>query len=329
MSIFITGNSRSGTTMMSRILGNHADVFSFQELHFFDEQFQGKRVTKESAIKLYAKLCAIQRNGYFGNHTITPFYEEAKQSIGEFIIFSEMEVYKKFIFDEAKRNHKKIPCKQTPQNIFYINEILEIFTDARVVVMIRDPREVLLSQKNKWKRRKLSGGEIPLWEALRSRINYHPITISKIWNAAAKQGLLFKNDKRVLTVHFEKLVSDPENVIKEVCEHVGISYSNNLLDIPVVGSSNKTDNSQIRGVDKNKTGQWNQGGLNTTEIAICEKINSALMQQVGYNLSEIPPNILLQSWYYFSLPFRVALALLFNLKRLKNSKKIVKRFLNS
>ena len=145
MPIFITGNSRSGTTMMSRILGNHEEVFSFQELHFFDEQLQSKEITNEGAIKLYAKLCSIQRNGYFGNHSTEPFYEEAKNALGELNDFSEIEVYKKFIFDETKRNHKSIPCKQTPQNIFSLNEILANFNDARVVVMVRDPREVLLS----------------------------------------------------------------------------------------------------------------------------------------------------------------------------------------
>ena len=33
--IFIVGSSRSGTTMMGRVLGNHPSVFTFKELHFF------------------------------------------------------------------------------------------------------------------------------------------------------------------------------------------------------------------------------------------------------------------------------------------------------
>ena len=35
--LFVVGNSRSGTTMMGRILGNHPDVFTFGELHFFGQ----------------------------------------------------------------------------------------------------------------------------------------------------------------------------------------------------------------------------------------------------------------------------------------------------
>ena len=33
--IFIVGSSRSGTTMMGRIINNNEDVFTFNELHFF------------------------------------------------------------------------------------------------------------------------------------------------------------------------------------------------------------------------------------------------------------------------------------------------------
>ena len=33
--IFVVGSSRSGTTMMGRILGSHTDIFTFNELHFF------------------------------------------------------------------------------------------------------------------------------------------------------------------------------------------------------------------------------------------------------------------------------------------------------
>ena len=35
--IFIVGNSRSGTTMMRRVLGNHPAIFMLEELHFFEQ----------------------------------------------------------------------------------------------------------------------------------------------------------------------------------------------------------------------------------------------------------------------------------------------------
>ncbi|MFI5135892.1 MAG: sulfotransferase, partial [Chitinophagales bacterium] len=35
--IFVVGNSRSGTKMMGRILGNHEKVHAFPEMHFFEQ----------------------------------------------------------------------------------------------------------------------------------------------------------------------------------------------------------------------------------------------------------------------------------------------------
>ncbi len=330
MPIYITGNSRSGTTMLSRILGNHESIFTFQELHFFDELLPGGDVNvvlkKEDAIKLYAKLCSIQRNGYFGNQNPEPFLNDAEIALKELNTLPAISIYQKFMVDETKRNGKTIPCKQTPQNIFSIHEILELIPGSKIIVMVRDPRSVLLSQKNKWKRRKLSGGKIPLLEAIRSRINYHPITISKIWRAAVEQGLKYSNDKRVLHVQYEHLVAHPEKVIEQVCKHAGTTYTHQLLDIPIIGSSNKLDSTNQRGVDKTKTSEWNKGGLTKTEIALCEGINAKLMSHFGYKLSGIKSNFFNKLRYQFTMPIRLSLSLLFNLKRLKNPKKLLKRF---
>ncbi|NIP95612.1 MAG: sulfotransferase, partial [Akkermansiaceae bacterium] len=41
---------------------------------------------------------------------------------------------------------KRIPCTQTPRNVYYLREILGAYPDARVIWMVRDPRAVLCSQ---------------------------------------------------------------------------------------------------------------------------------------------------------------------------------------
>ena len=41
--IFVVGSSRSGTTMMGRILDKHPSIFTFRELHFFGTIWTNKK----------------------------------------------------------------------------------------------------------------------------------------------------------------------------------------------------------------------------------------------------------------------------------------------
>ena len=313
--------------MMSRIMGNHNEVFSFQELHFFDELCSDPfaPVSSQKATQLFALLCAIQRNGYFGNRNIAPFMDEAKKIINAADVTTPIEVYRRFCDHETTSNGKSIPCKQTPQNVFALEHLLKAFPECRVIIMIRDPREVLLSQKNKWKRRKLSGGAIPFMESIRARLNYHPVTISKLWKATVNEGLKFAGNPSVMTIRYEDLIEDPETILKNVCGHTGITYDPSMTDIPVVGSSNFNDTKQ-RGVDRTKKGQWNRGGLNAAEIEICEVINGDVMEKFQYRRSQIKGSPIQLLGYRISMPFKLALTLLFNLKRLRNAPKYFKRF---
>jgi len=329
MKIFITGNSRSGTTMMSRILGNHKEVFSFQELHFFDEQLprEGFNNTprKEEAVKLFATLCAIQRHGYFGSRDYTLFRDEALFTLNTGVPVKYSEVFEKFLVTETARNHKSIPCEQTPQTVYFIDQVLNSYEYAKVIVMVRDPRAVMLSQKYKWKRRKLSGGQIPLRESIRAYINYHPIAISKIWNRVMQTASEYKKHPSVLFVKYEDLIQNPKMIIEKVCKHCGINFEESLLNVPVVGSSSNPDNITKQGIDNSRLQEWENGGLNNTEIQICQQINGSLMDYWGYNPKSVKSNMFLSTWYDVSLPFRLGLALLFNLKRLKNIGKFVKQ----
>ena len=148
MFIFVCGSSRSGTTMMSRILGNHSTVFAFQELHFFDElassENASKPISKEKSIELLSLLKSIQREGYFGPRDWKRFAEESESEL-KGPALSSMELLLGFLSKESKLNGKSIPCEQTPQTVFALDALLHHIPTARVVLMVRDPREVLLS----------------------------------------------------------------------------------------------------------------------------------------------------------------------------------------
>lgn len=329
--IFVVGNSRSGTTMMGRILGKHPDIFTFHELHFFGELWSSKdsgtNITKTAAINLIANLLSIQREGYL-NSKRNPkrFIAEAEIILNKTKeSYTKEEVFSKMLINEASLSEKSIPCDQTPRNLFYVEDILALYPEAKIINMVRDPRNVLLSQKNKWKRRYLGAKNIPFKEAIRAKINYHPITISKLWQANINHMKSFEGNSSVLTIKFEKLLETPEGMIKKTCDFLEIDYFNEMLNIPQVGSSSGKDKKNKTGINKDRLHAYKKGGLGEEEVEICQKITQQNMARYDYQLQNVVSNPFKKYFLYITFPFKVSLALLMNLKRMNNVIENIKR----
>jgi len=330
----VVGNSRSGTSMMAHILGNHPKVYTLiHEIHFFDELIDIKNLHKDiperEAIRIYAYLLSIINEGYLSKKNIKHYIPEAKQRSKGTNKQTPANLYSDFLFYSTEKNKKKISCEQTPRYLFYLGQIFEIFPDAKVVNMVRDPRDILLSQKNKWRLRFLGHRHIPLGESLRAWANYHPLLVSKLWNVSIKEAERFKHDNRVLMIRFEDLIDSPELTVKKVCDFAGIDYRPEMLEVPRVGSSFDKFDSEWRGIDSSKKQRWKRGGLNTAEIYICQWFNRERLLRYGYDIESVSPNPLGLAWSFIILPFKIALSFLLNLKRFMNLKKVILKKLKS
>jgi len=332
---FITGNSRSGTTMMMRIMNNHSTVHSINEPHFFEKLWspedEGEKITVASAKELYAKLLVGQRDGFFesvekNKHKYTKEIDELdKLTTGP---LTRLAVYHMFMQRESTLNGKIIPCEKTPQNVFYVKEILKHFPNARIINMIRDPRGVMLSQKRKWKRRKLGADFITPKEVIRLRINYHPATISKLWNSAVSAIQPYSDDSRVMNVRFEDLLVDPEKTAADISEFLDIAFEQSMLLVPHAGSSSEADKKQELGIKKSRAKGWLDKGLSPTEIAICQSICKNYMDKYHYKRIETNANFVLTAWQYLILFPKLTLALAMNLSRMRNIADTLKRRLS-
>ena len=332
--VFVVGNSRSGTTMMGRILGKHPRVYTFGELHFFGQlsapPFSSK-VEKKEIEKLASELYCVQREGYRTHGNPRRFLSEAETFLASLTNPPETSaaLFEAFLQHEAAENNKTIPCDQTPRNVFYIADILELYPDSRIINMIRDPRDVLLSQKKKWKRRFLGGSDMPIKETLRDWMNYHPITISHIWRTAVNAADRFAQHDRVISVYFEELLMHPETTIRTVCDFVGITYTEEMLQVPQVGSSVAADQPQQLGINPHRAHSWHSdttaGELSSAEIYLNQTITAPLMKQHNYTLVSIHPNIASLVLHLLAFPVKLAGAFLFNLDRIKNIPETLKR----
>lgn len=283
--VFVVGNSRSGTTMMSRVLGRNSAIHGFPELHYIEqmvtaEQFASDNPVEDArAIDLVARVISIFRLGYFKRREPERFLSEAQDIINGVKPRTHAALLRAAMLTEARRHGAVIACEQTPRNVFHIDAILAAYPDAVVINMVRDRRDVLLSQKNKWRRRSM-GAPIPRFEALRAWMNYHPLTMSLLWKSAVTAGCRPRD--RVLTVRFEDLLAQPQDALREICTHIGIEYDANMLNVPQVGSSARQDQSAQSGIDKNRGAAWRQGGLSDAELMICKATTREQMAILEY-----------------------------------------------
>ncbi len=304
------------------------------ELHFFEQLWspedKSKPISKEKAIELASKLLLTQRVGYMTHdQDFSKFTEEATLVVNEISkdeLFAE-DIFNHFTKREVALNNKTIVCEKTPQNVFYLKEIFELYPNAKIINMVRDPRAILLSQKNKWNRRNLGADYMTQKEAFRLRINYHPITLSKLWNAALNAANLFKTDVRVISVRFEDLLENPETTLQTICQHIEVHFDKNMLNITQESSSIEKDSKEI-GFKKERASNWKNGGLNTTEKWISQKMCRNNLNKNNYEIENIQPNIFYLAYYILSFPVKISLSLLMNLNRMKNIKETLKRRLN-
>jgi hypothetical protein len=322
--IFIVGNSRSGTTLMGRILGRHPHIFTFHELHFFEQLWNPvmnpELLHREQAIQLTARLLSIQQDGYFSQGNPQNYMLEAEDVLISFKDdnFYPPKVFDEFLAHESDKFGKSIACDQTPRNVYYIEEILNLYPRAFFINMIRDPRDVLLSQRNKWRRRLLGGKSIPRAEMIRSWVNYHPITISMLWNSGINAGDKYVDHHRVYQLRFEDLIVSPEAMIREVCVFLDLPYDSGMLDVPQIGSSHEVDKPEIVGINPHAAGRWYEEKSNQAEYGVCQWITKNNLLRHKYIQEDIEISYFSRFWILITWPLKIGMAFLMNIGRTKN-----------
>lgn len=332
--IFVLGNSRSGTTLMAQVLGRNADIFTFHELHFFEQLWKPGSIevlSKSQAISLVALLLSIQRDDYLAERMPELYETEAEKLVTTLdeLLWTPPSLYRSFLQYEVANHQKSFGCEQTPRNLYYLDEILEMFPDAIVINMVRDPRSVLLSQKNKWRIRSHGAKNFPVREVIRAWVNYHPITISLLWKSAAKMSQRYMENPRVKTVKFEDFVSNPELAMREICVFSGVEFNVEMLNVSQneggVSSLKSLQNKDSRGIDKLAANSWQRGGLSSTELMISQVITGQLMQKLGYTTTKVSINPLALFAQGLFFPVHLLLAFAMNFSRAKSIVNMLKR----
>ncbi len=284
---FVTGPSRSGTTLCSRVLGNHSQVLGLKELHYFGELYDvdtGRAaVDNDYLIRAAAMLLARQARDSWVDGPTDQELADARDLVESLPAeqHNGADMYAAVVSHMAAASGRAWACEQTPRNIFYAEQLLELYPQARLIFMVRDPRAVLASQKNRWQIRKLGARNVPYSEVIRIWFNYHPVTMSSLWTRATAAALRLEAHPRVRLLRFEDLVDEPEQTIRDLCAWLQIDFQTGMLDVPQWGSSNVAHDSEAPGVSAAMTDQWKEV-LSDGEIRISEQRTAAFLSRFDY-----------------------------------------------
>lgn len=288
--IFITGASRSGTTLLSFVLRRHATVFGLRELQYFgqawDPRDADRRFTRAEAIDAAARLFAHQDHGVLVHHIDAKHWQAATSLVGSLgeSASDPAELFAAAVHSMARAEGKSIPCEQTPRYIFYARPLLDLYPGAHVVHLVRDPRAVMASQKNRWRRRRLAadGMSVPRYESVRVFVNYHPYTVARLWCQATRAALELAEHPRVTILRYEDLVREPERTVRALCLQLGLDYDPAMLDVDQINSSHQSSAGGPRkGMRADAIDRWRQA-LMPAETAVTEQICRPLMRRFDY-----------------------------------------------
>lgn len=319
---------------MARALGRHAAVHAFSEIHFFEQLWDPSDPSRTGdPVGLCTRLVALARDGYLIAQDSKAYRDEAEALLEgmPLELWNDPAGYGPWIFQrvlhhEASESGSAIPCEHTPRNVFFVSQILTSLPEAKVIRMVRDPRDVVLSQRSKWRqwrRRGAANGGLPRREMLRSLLAYHPVTAALLWRSALAAGGLHSDDPRVLTVRFEGLVASPEETLAGVCEFLGVPWEPSLLTVEQRGSSKLSDGGAT-GMNAGRAGAWRRAGAReSADVFLCEAVCRKQMRAMGYDVQFARPSLGYLAIQVLSLPVRACLGVLMNARRVGSIRRAV------
>ena len=221
--VFIVGCPRSGTTLLQRMVDAHPEVAITRQSRFIPNYYEKRKgLTPEGYVTpdLVDRLIAERR---FKNLEIDREGLESLAGSDEQVPF---ESFVTGIFDHyGKVQGKRLIGDKTPRYVRSIPTLHELWPETRFVHIIRDGRDVCLSMMN-WKMADSSAGQFSAWKE--DRVS----TGALWWELNVRLG---RQDGGSLLpelyheVHYEELISEPEETCANLCDFLGLPYDDAML----------------------------------------------------------------------------------------------------
>lgn len=241
MIVLVVGPSRTGTSMLGRLLQNTSVCLTVPELHFFDEFFSADLGYVPDKIELATKLPKIiarARSSYYSPIEIdSSLLEESNRLAESFFGLDLCDLYCSFLQSERISAGKQFVCEQTPRVLDVASELSVRRRDILIISTIRNPFSVVRSQKYRHRRGILGGKNIQTTRLSEVKDSYDPIVMSLLWSRAAGDIDALRTLERVFLFNYDEYLLSKTSMITSIMSFVGIAGDGIIAEVSQEGSS--------------------------------------------------------------------------------------------
>ncbi len=212
--IFLISQPRSGSTLTQKIIGSHKDVY-----------------TRSEPWIMLNPLYSLKKNGINTEYNKTLDYAATQDFInnlpkGRDSYITYLSTMYGSMYNDYLSTHKKnIFLDKTPRYFLIIDELKEVFPEAKYILLVRNPLAVLSSIMNTWTKKNFSkvlNFKVDLIDGLN-------IIVDQISNT--------KNNLYLL--RYETILSNPTQTIKECFQYLDLEFDPYIMDYHTKNSDEK------------------------------------------------------------------------------------------
>lgn len=302
--IFIFGSARSGTSLLSRIVGAHPRIAIPFESHLYNTFYPW--------LKFYGDLnLAKNRERLVDDILSTEVMRDWMPRPERQKILERIERFDFHGIVDALMNTwthaqgKQRWGEKTPWHVFYWSEILEAFPNAKIIHIVRDGRDAALS----WKQARFGPKHIYLL----AKRWVHYLDLIEQMRTVVDPNAFFE-------LRYEDLLANPEALARQICHFLGEEFSPEMLAFYTNDAPYPTDKQNQTNLTKpilaTNTEKW-RTQMTQKDLRIFEAVAGDALTRYGYSCQLKRAEV--SSWEslwicYIEHPLRKLFAMLKNRK---------------
>ena len=263
---FLVGCGRSGTTLLKSILGAHPSVYLPPETFFFStirRRFHGGDGGLDRKLRYICSRWWMREAG------LRPDTIRAHLAGNDDPDWHEL--FLAVLSSLVPEGRFAAVGEKTPAHVVDSPHLLATYPDCRVIQIVRDPRAVLSSYRSVKVGPNEAAGVAPVWEA----------AMAAHWTLVGHP--------RYLMIRYEALVTDPEAVLRRVCQHLRLNFNARMLafherEAPGYPPEQEHHAATRRPLFLSSLEAWREK-LPRRQLLILESLLAIQMERIGYQVS--------------------------------------------